>query len=78
MPTPGVQQEYILLQQDTGIVDSAATHLYIAPSASHGLPDTNAATISEGTANGQVKTHHQKLHYPSLSWQQTYLLRDKS
>ena len=34
------QQGNILPQHHTGIVDSGATHLYIAPSAPHGQPDT--------------------------------------
>ena len=55
MPIPDDQQEHILPQQDTGIVDSGATHLYIAPSAPYGPPDTSSATISVGTANGQVE-----------------------
>ena len=38
IPTPDAPQ--ILPQQDTGIVDSGATHLYIAPSAPHGPPKT--------------------------------------
>ena len=54
MPTPYEQQEYVLPQKHTGIVYSGATHLYIAPSTPHGPPDTSAATISVGTANGQV------------------------
>ena len=49
--TPDHQQGKILLQQDTGIVVSGATHLYISPSAPYGPPDTSAATISVGTAN---------------------------
>ena len=46
MPTPEEQQEHILPQQHTSILDSGATHLYITPSTSHGPPDTSAATIS--------------------------------
>ena len=53
IPTPDAP--IILPQQDTGIVDSGATHLYIAPSAPHGLPDTSASKISVGTENGQVE-----------------------
>ena len=52
IPTPDAPR--ILPQQDTGIVDSGATHLYITPSAPHGPKDTIASTISVGTANGQV------------------------
>ena len=53
IPTPDAP--WIIPQQDTGIVDSGATHLYIAPSAPHGPPDTSDATISVGTENGQVE-----------------------
>ena len=53
IPTPDAPQ--ILSQQDTGIVDSGATHLYIAPSAPHGIPNTSASKISVGTSNGQVE-----------------------
>ena len=55
MPTPDEQQEHILPQQHTGIVDSGATHLYINPSAPHGPPDKSAEKISVDTANGQVE-----------------------
>ena len=55
MSSPEEQHEHILSQQHTGIVDSGATHLYIAPSAPYSPPDTSAATISVGTANGQVE-----------------------
>ena len=55
IPTPDVPHGHILPQQDTDIVDSGATHLYIAPSAPHGPPDKSAATISVGTANLQVE-----------------------
>ena len=51
IPTPDAPQGQILPQQDTGIVDSGATHLYIAPSEPYGLPGTSAATISVGTEN---------------------------
>ena len=54
MPTPDEQQEHIIPKQHTGILDSGTTHLYIAPSAPHDPPNTSAATISVGTANGQV------------------------
>ena len=56
MPTQNEQQEHILPQQHTGIVDSGATHLYIPPNAPHVPPDTSAATIKVGTYNGQVET----------------------
>ena len=55
MPTPDEQQEHILPQQHTCIVDSGATHLCIDPYTPHVLLDTSAATISVGTENGQVK-----------------------
>ena len=55
MSTPHEQQEHILPQQHTGIVDSGATHLCISPSAPHGPPDTSAVTVSVVTANGQVE-----------------------
>ena len=51
---PNPDAPLILPQQDTGIVDSGATHLYIAPSATHGPPDTIDSTVSVGIANGQV------------------------
>ena len=60
MPTQNEKQEHILPQQHTGIVDSGATHLYIALSALHGPPDTSAATIKVGTANGKVETSSAK------------------
>ena len=48
--TPAAQ--IILPQKDTDIVDSGATHLYIAPSAPHGPPSTSASQISEVKENG--------------------------
>ena len=64
MPTPDAQQEHILPQQDTGIIDSGSTHIYIAPSAPHGPPDTSVATISVGTENGQVENSSEKATLP--------------
>ena len=64
IPTPDAQQEHILPQQDTGIVDSGATHLYISPSAPHGPPESRAAKISLGTANGQVENSSAKATLP--------------
>ena len=55
IPTQDKPQGHILPQQDTSIVDSGETHLYISPSAPHGPPNTSDATISVGTANGQVE-----------------------
>ena len=78
IPTQDAPQRHILAQQDTIIVDSGATHLYIAPSIPHGPPDTSAATISVGTANVQIGMHHQKINCPSLSLQYTSVLRDTS
>ena len=62
-------QEHILPQQKTGIVDSGATHLYISPTAPHGPPDTSSATIKVGTANVQVGTSAAKaaLSIPQLA-----------
>ena len=37
-----------------GIVDSGATHTYIAPSTLHGHPNTKATLITVGTASGQM------------------------
>ena len=48
------QQENILTQHHTDIVDSGATHIYIFPYAPHGQPDTKATPITVGTANGQM------------------------
>ena len=64
MPTPDEQQEHIIPKQHTGILDSGTTHLYIAPSAPHGPPNTSAATISVGTANGQVEKSSAKATLP--------------
>ena len=64
MPTLYGGNENILPQQHTGIVDSGATHLYIAPNAPHGPLDTRAATIKVGTANGQVVTSAAKATLP--------------
>ena len=50
--TPYAQR--ILPQKNTGVVDSGATHLYVAPSALHGPPTTSASQISVGTVNGQI------------------------
>ena len=69
MPAPDEQQEHILPQPHTGIVDSGESHLYIAPSAPYGPPDTSAETISVGTANGQVEKSPEKakLTMPQLA-----------
>ena len=64
IPTPDVQQGHILPQQDTGIVDSGETQIYIAPPAPNGPPDTIDATISVGTENGQVEDSSSKATLP--------------
>ena len=56
MSTKNKKQEHILPQQHTGILDSGATHLYIAPTASNVPPDTSVATIKVCTANGKFET----------------------
>ena len=63
-PTQNEQQEHLLPQQYTGIVDSGSTQLYIAPTAPHGLTDTIAATIKVGTDNGQVEKSAAKATLP--------------
>ena len=40
--------------EKTGIVDSGATHIYIAPNALYVKMDTTGKQIRVGTANGQV------------------------
>ena len=75
MPTQYEGKEHILPQQHTRIVDSGATHLYIAPSSPHGPPDTSAATIKVGTANGQIEISAKKIPYIFRNWQQTSLQR---
>ena len=69
MPTPYAQQGHILPQQDTNIVESGETHLYISLSAPHVPPDTSAATISSDTANWQVENSSSKatLSIPQLA-----------
>ena len=64
MPTQNEQQEHILPQQHIVIVDSGATHLYIAPAAPHGPPDTSADTIKVDTSNGQVEKSAAKSTLP--------------
>ena len=69
MPTQNEKQEHILPQQHTGIVDSGATHLYIAPTAPRGLPDISSDTIKVGTGNGHVEKYSVKatLSIPQLA-----------
>ena len=64
MPPQNENQEHILPKQHTGVVDLGATHLYIAPTAPHGTPDTRAATIELVTANVQVETSAEKATLP--------------
>ena len=64
MPTQYEKNKHILPQQHIGIVDSGATHLYIAPTAPHGPLYTSDATIKVGTANGQVETSAAKATLP--------------
>ena len=61
--TPYSPQGQILPQQDTGIVDSGATHPHIDPSTPHDITGTSAATISVGTENGQVEKSSSALYY---------------
>ena len=48
------RDENRLPPDQTGIVDSGETHMYIAPNAPYGQMNTTANTIRVGTANGQV------------------------
>ena len=64
MPPQNYNQEHILPQQHTGIVDSGAKHLYIAPTALNGPPDTSAAIIKVGTVNGNVENSSEKDSLP--------------
>ena len=50
--------------EQTGIVDSGATHLYIAPNAPHGQLDTSASRIRVGTENRQVTISTAKATLP--------------
>ena len=69
IPTLYEEKENILSQQHTGILDSGATHLYIAPNAPHVPLDTSAATFKVGIANGKVATSAAKatIHIPQLA-----------
>ena len=49
-----LQQENILPQHHTSIVDSGENHIYIAPSTPHGQPDTEATPITVGMANEKM------------------------
>ena len=48
------ENENSLPLEQTGIMDSGATHLYIAPKSPHGPLDTSASRIRVGTENVQV------------------------
>ena len=58
-----------LLPEHIGIVDSGATHLYIAPNAPHGPLDTSTTKIRVVTENGKVATSAEKatLTIPQLA-----------
>ena len=49
------REENSLPPDQTGIVDSGATHIYIAPNAPYGQMNTTAKKIRVGTANGKVE-----------------------
>ena len=63
------EKEDRLPPEQTVIVDSGATHLYIAPNAPHGPLDTSASRIRVGTKNVQVaiSTAKAKLPIPHLA-----------
>ena len=63
------ENENSLPPEQTGIVDSGATHLYIAPNAPHGTMDTSASIIRVGTSKVQVtiSTATAMLPIPKLS-----------
>ena len=56
--------ENILPPEQTGIVDSGATHLYKAPNAPYGQLNTTTNKIIVGTANGQVEISTAKATLP--------------
>ena len=56
--------ENSLPTEQRGIVDSVATHLYIAPNSSYGQLDTTASKIRLVTANGQVAISTSKSTLP--------------
>ena len=63
------ENENSLPPDQTVIVDSGATHLYIAPNATHGTLDTSASRIIVGKSNGQVaiSTANATLLFPQLA-----------
>ena len=48
------REENSLPPDQTGIVDSGATHMYIEPNAPYGQINTTTKKIRVGTSNGQV------------------------
>ena len=58
------ENENSLPPEQTGIVDSGATHLYIAPNAPYGPLDTSSSIIIAGTANVQVAISTSKATLP--------------
>ena len=78
MPTLYEENKNSLPQQHTGIVDSGATHLYIAPNAPHEPLDKSAATIKLGTSNGKFSTSAAKANLLFHNWRQTSLQWDAS
>ena len=58
------ENENSLLPEQTGIVYSGETHLYITPNAPHGPLDTSTSRIRVGTANGQVAISTTKATLP--------------
>ena len=48
------REENSVQADQTGIVDSGATHMYIAPNVTYGEMNTTTKKIRVGTANGQV------------------------
>ena len=55
IPTTTAAAARRILPQKKGIVDSGATHFYIAPSAPHGHPNTSTSQISVVTATEHVE-----------------------
>ena len=58
------EKENRLPPEQTVIVDSGATNLYIAPNASHSQLYTSASRIRVGAANGQVAISTSKARLP--------------
>ena len=48
--------DQVLPRRDTAIVDSGATHIYIAPRTPHGPPDTTTPKFCVGTATGHIES----------------------